>query len=162
MIRPLAGLLLIALGMGCELPYREVVLPAALPSGEIILALNAHEHLLLESLSSLELAVDWSDGSARCEVTARIAQSWEILRGTTSAASPDLQPEMALDPNQSSLEAVMAFARRLDNGQFEIRHVEGDEQMLQAATALQTILDECGLNVTFEVVIYLRPSSERR
>jgi len=162
MIRSFASLLLVVLATGCGPSPKEVVAPWTPPLGEFIAAVDAHEALLLEALGPSKIAVDWSEGGVRCEVTERIAQAWKIVRDATSDTNPEFRSEIGLAPNRSSLGAVVASVRRLEDGRFEIRYVQGDVQMLQAAEALQTILDECGLNVKFEVIIYLRQSSQRR
>ncbi|MCP4543461.1 MAG: hypothetical protein GY832_40635 [Chloroflexi bacterium] len=162
MIRSFTGLLLVVLAAGCEPSPKEVITLWTPPAGEIIAAVDAHESLLLESLGSVEITVDWSEGGARCEITKPIAQSWKIVRDATSDTNSDLRNAIELAPNRSWLGAVVASVRRLEDGRFEILYVEGDERMMRAAGALQTILDECGLDVRFEVTIYLKPPYQKR
>lgn len=157
MIRSLAISMIVFLAAACG-PY-----PGGLKMDELsvssakIIAIDAHEQLLIEPFGSSEMSIYWSEGSARCNVTSVIARSWESIREACSDSTPETRTDISVDPNRRILEAVVAFVWRIDDDQFEIRYVESEDKMLEAADALETILRECELNVSFDVLVYLKP-----
>jgi len=157
MIRRIAGLVVVLLTAGCEPHSEEMLVLEAPRPGEIIFANDAHQDLVLVSLEPAEIAIQQSEHIERCGVTQGIARAWDVIRKATSEESIEQRSKLVIDPNRYWAHALVAYVQKLDGDRFEIRYVESDDQMLQAADALETIFAECNLDLTFRVMINRYP-----
>ena len=138
-------------GSGAARPELEV-----LPPDEIVLAIGVREAIFLESLGTQEIAVSWSGGNVRCDVTPGVARSWEVIRLATAQSAPEIRNATETDPNRRVLGTVLAFVRRIDEHTFENRYVDRESEMLEATHALQAILSACSVDAKFEPLIFVR------
>ncbi len=150
-------LLLFSLGCGFREEKDAEVRTAPPPTGHMVFASDARQDVLVESVEDSRIVIRTSERGHDCAVTPEIARAWEVIGGTLSSEDFVIRDELAFDPNRYALEASVAYVRRRDDGQFEIRYVEGHDEMLEVAKALDSILAECGLSVSLRVVVELPP-----
>jgi hypothetical protein len=71
-----------------------------------------------------------------------------------SDQSLEIRDNVSFSPRQRTLNAQVVVVRAAGE-RFEILYVQGEESMLQAADAIQTLLDQCEVNITFQTIIYV-------
>jgi hypothetical protein len=99
MARAMTVILLLVLVTSCFLFRIEKSAFEAPAARELIVALSSKEDILTRSLGDGYVSVAWSEGNARCEVTQKIAQSWDTIRKLSSTAQSRFREEIQIDPN---------------------------------------------------------------
>jgi len=141
-------------GMGCESRRAAPPDTPRLPRDYTLLVHSADVGLLLESQSE-RLVVRSTGAPVECDVSPKIAQSWQRVQQLSSGGRPYRRHMLALNPNVEAADVVIGVAKRLGEEEFEIRHIEDGESIKSAAEALNTILTECGVEETLSPTVIL-------
>jgi hypothetical protein len=154
-LRPAAaliGLIFGALGLLAACGSAETGRDAVLPGGELVVASSGDVSYLLESKSH-QVIIRSSKGAITCDVSVDVARSWRILKTLTKRAPAAKGSDLSLDPNLESLGVLVAWARELPGGGFEVRQVTGDVMSRSAVTAVNSILAHCGVKTRLHPVV---------
>lgn len=140
-------LVVLACGSGKPEPH-----PPSLPIGDVILAEDPHQAVVVEAVNDFEASLRWEDGATSCKFSREALRSWEIVRAAAEG-EPKLVEEWRLDPSEVVRGAIVAYLEEKGDGTYSARHVTGEEAMLSVADALEIIYRQCGAGFGFRFFV---------